>query len=377
MSSSRLRLCALSFSLCLALLVALSPGAARAQAPDSYLVSPDQSGFSAFASSRPPGHLGLDATLWSGYALHTLEGKDLALPGMLVRHRVDATVAVQLGLGSRFALAVRAPFVLYQAGAGQGEAGLKSAGVGNPALDTRVRVYGAGVRADGSVVDGAGMALRGVVHLPIQGDAAEQSFVRDQKTRLDLGATFDVELFGVLAGAAFTYRYRTDPFDTARYAHELRLDGGVRTPLRLIARALPGKLQESVLIEVGVGTFTDHFFAKRATPVEGRFAYRVAVNEFAFSLGAGAAFNQAYGNPDLRVLFGFSYALRKFDQDADGVPDRQDRCVGEREDRDGFQDADGCADPDNDGDMIVDEDDRCPGEAAEYGQDDDEDGCTD
>jgi hypothetical protein len=365
-----------------ALLLALSavwwwPSAGRAQAPDSFLASPDQSGFSGFASSRPPGHLGLDATLWSGYALHTVEGKDLGLPAMLVRHRVDATAVVQLGLWSRLALGVRAPFVLYQNGAGRGEDGLTRAGVGNPALDTRVRVYGAGVRADGTVVDGAAVALRGVVHFPLRGEAAEQSFVRDRRTRLDLAATVDVELFGVLAGAAFSYRYRTDPFDLEQYAHELRLDGGVRVPLPLIARALPGKLHESVLIELGVGTFVDHFFAKRATPVEGRLAYRVAVNEFTVSLGAGAAFNQAYGNPDLRVLLGFSYALRKFDQDADGVADRQDKCVGEREDRDGFQDEDGCADPDNDGDMIVDEDDRCPSLAAEWGKDEDEDGCTD
>ncbi|HEX6244645.1 MAG TPA: hypothetical protein VFZ61_27190 [Polyangiales bacterium] len=353
------------------------PARAGAQAPDSFLVSPDQGGFAGFASSRPPGHLGLDATLWGGYALHTLEGKDLDLPGMLVRHRVDATAVVQVGLGSRVALAVRAPFVLYQAGAGQSDTALKPAGAGNPALDARVRVYGAGVRADGSVVDGAALALRAVVHAPIQGDSAERSFLRDQKTRLDLAATFDVELFGVLAGGAFSYRYRVDPFDTERSAHELRLDGGVRVPLPMIARALPGKLQESVLFEVGVGSFTEHFFARRATPVEGRLAYRVAVSDFTVSVGAGAAFNQAYGNPDLRVLFGFSYALRKFDQDADGVPDREDACVGEREDRDGFQDADGCADPDNDGDMIVDEDDRCPSVAAEWGQDEDEDGCTD
>jgi hypothetical protein len=47
------------------------------------------------------------------------------------------------------------------------------------------------------------------------------------------------------------------------------------------------------------------------------------------------------------------------------------------EDRDGFQDEDGCADDDNDGDMIVDEDDRCPNASAEEGRDEDEDGCTD
>jgi hypothetical protein len=363
--------------LLLLLSVAFWPRPGLAQFPDSFLPAPDQSGFSSFASSRPPGHLGLDATLWGGYALHTVEGKDLGLPGMLVRHRVDATAVAQLGLGSRVALAVRAPFVLYQAGRGLGPESLSAAGAGNPALDARVRVYGAGVRADGTVVDGAALALRSVVHVPLSGRTAAHDFVRDRLFRLDLAATVDVELFGVLAGAAFTYRYRAERDVGELYGHEMRLDGGVRIPLPLIALAVPGKVQESVLLELGVGSYVDRFFAARATPVEGRLAYRVAVAEFAVSLGAGAAFNQAFGNADFRAQLGFSYALRKFDQDADGVPDRQDRCVGEREDRDGFQDEDGCADPDNDGDTIFDEDDRCPLAPAEWGQDDDEDGCTD
>ena len=137
------------------------------------------------------------------------------------------------------------------------------------------------------------------------------------------------------------------------------------------------ELQESVLIEVGVGSYIDRFFADRMTPVEGRLAYRVAVSDFVLSAGVGAAFNQAFGNPDFRTLLAFSYSPRKHDQDADGIPDSEDACIHVPEDRDGFQDQDGCADDDNDGDMIVDEDDRCPSEAAEWGKDDDEDGCTD
>lgn len=367
----------------LALCAVFLPAAARAQFPDSFLAAPDQSGFTSFASSRPPGHLGFDATLWSGYGLHVVEGRDVGRLGMPVRHRLDTTLALQLGLGSRVGVALRAPFALYQSvsrdASGQPavSADQSRSAVGNPALDARVRVYGAGVRADGSVVDGAALALRAVAHLPLPGRAESRDFLRDRQFRLDLGATFDVELFGVLAGAAFTYRYRAEREVRPTRGHELRLDGGVRIPLPLIALALPGKVQESVLIEVGVGSWVDRFFAHRATPVEGRIAYRIAFNELAISAGAGAAFNQSFGNPDFRALLGVTYALRKFDQDADGVPDRHDRCVGEREDRDGFQDDDGCADPDNDGDMIVDEDDRCPLAPAEWGKDDDEDGCSD
>ncbi|HNU69936.1 MAG TPA: OmpA family protein [Myxococcota bacterium] len=47
------------------------------------------------------------------------------------------------------------------------------------------------------------------------------------------------------------------------------------------------------------------------------------------------------------------------DSDGDKVPDRKDRCPNQPEDVDGFQDADGCPDPDNDGDTVLDDQDEC------------------
>jgi outer membrane protein OmpA-like peptidoglycan-associated protein len=52
------------------------------------------------------------------------------------------------------------------------------------------------------------------------------------------------------------------------------------------------------------------------------------------------------------------------DTDADGTPDDIDRCPLDPEDKDQFQDEDGCPDADNDGDGIVDKADACPGEAG-------------
>src|SRR5207244_1129340 len=50
------------------------------------------------------------------------------------------------------------------------------------------------------------------------------------------------------------------------------------------------------------------------------------------------------------------------DRDGDGIPDAVDQCPDEPEDKDGFQDEDGCPDPDNDRDGIPDKDDQCPNE---------------
>ncbi|HEY7726455.1 MAG TPA: OmpA family protein [Anaeromyxobacteraceae bacterium] len=53
------------------------------------------------------------------------------------------------------------------------------------------------------------------------------------------------------------------------------------------------------------------------------------------------------------------------DRDGDGIPDDIDRCPLDPEDKDGFQDEDGCPDPDNDGDGIVDAMDACPNNAGQ------------
>jgi OmpA-OmpF porin, OOP family len=65
------------------------------------------------------------------------------------------------------------------------------------------------------------------------------------------------------------------------------------------------------------------------------------------------------------------------DNDGDGIPDVDDQCPDEPEDFDGFEDEDGCPDPDNDGDGIPDVDDKCPNEPEDFDGFEDEDGCPD
>jgi OOP family OmpA-OmpF porin len=65
------------------------------------------------------------------------------------------------------------------------------------------------------------------------------------------------------------------------------------------------------------------------------------------------------------------------DRDGDGIPDNVDRCPDQPEDKDGFQDEDGCPDLDNDGDGIPDALDKCPNEPEDKDGFQDEDGCPD
>jgi hypothetical protein len=358
----------------------VTPAGAYAEdvAVDPFIPPPDQTGFTSFPSTRTPGPFGFDAMLWLDYGLNTLESDAFRRGDVAwVEHRLAATLSAQLGLWGRSAVALRIPAVLVQRGTDLPSApSLASEAIGNPSIDARVRVLGAAVRPDGSVSDGAALAVRALVMVPV---GTSDAYFADDAWRTELSLITDVTAFGLGAGLAVGYRHRFSEVDLAGQSlrHQLRAAGGLRVPFPLIALAKPGQVQESALVELDFGTDPARFFARATTPLEGRISYRLGFSDYTFSLGAGAALTKAFGVPDLRVLLGVGYSPRMHDQDADGVPDGVDQCLHLAEDRDGFEDDDGCPEPDNDQDMILDEDDRCPIDAAEPGRDDDEDGCTD
>jgi hypothetical protein len=65
------------------------------------------------------------------------------------------------------------------------------------------------------------------------------------------------------------------------------------------------------------------------------------------------------------------------DRDGDGIKDDVDKCPDAPEDFDGFEDEDGCPDPDNDRDGIPDMNDKCPNVPETRNGFQDEDGCPD
>ena len=71
----------------------------------------------------------------------------------------------------------------------------------------------------------------------------------------------------------------------------------------------------------------------------------------------------------------FRQVERNRDTDLDGILDRDDACIEEPEDRDTFEDLDGCPDIDNDQDGILDVDDDCMHEAEDFDEFEDWDGC--
>src|SRR5690606_9849297 len=90
---------------------------------------------------------------------------------------------------------------------------------------------------------------------------------------------------------------------------------------------------------------------------------------------------------ELEILVGFYLARDRVpetrarpappDRDGDGIPDGDDACPDEPEDRDGVDDGDGCPEMDGDGDGVLDHADRCPDADESWNGFEDDDGCPD
>lgn len=81
--------------------------------------------------------------------------------------------------------------------------------------------------------------------------------------------------------------------------------------------------------------------------------------------------------PDWQIVFGFTYSWlgpEEADRDGDGIPDFRDRCPTQAEDRDSFEDEDGCPDYDNDRDGVKDAFDARPDEPEDFDGYQDSDG---
>jgi len=105
------------------------------------------------------------------------------------------------------------------------------------------------------------------------------------------------------------------------------------------------------------------------------FKYFVTGKSFLYVAGGAGIPKTGFQAADARAVLGFMYEPTVGDRDGDGIADDDDGCPDEPEDKDGFEDADGCPDLDNDGDGILDVDDACPLVAEDYDGDRDEDGC--
>jgi hypothetical protein len=96
-----------------------------------------------------------------------------------------------------------------------------------------------------------------------------------------------------------------------------------------------------------------------------------------FSSTASALKSRGKDGENIGLISESEMILLGKDGDKDGVLGEDDQCPSLEEDRDGFQDNDGCPDFDNDRDGLYDSQDKCPDQAEDFDGFQDKDGCPD
>jgi OmpA-OmpF porin, OOP family len=131
------------------------------------------------------------------------------------------------------------------------------------------------------------------------------------------------------------------------------------------------------LVVEGYGTQVLKHFQAEGLSVEGLVGLKAFVHEHSYLMIAGGAGVPRHGiqNADYRIVLGFVFEPSIGDADGDGIKDDEDRCPNDVEDFDGFEDDDGCPDPDNDRDGIPDAEDECPDIPEDFDGYEDHDGC--
>jgi hypothetical protein len=321
---------------------------------------------------------------WGSYALHPVTLNDPATGARLraVRDEVGLDLGFGIGIGSRAALGVSLPMALYQDGTKGLPASISTSGqapmsaIGDLALNGKVSIVDASQ-------GGFGLAALATVTVPT-GDPG--SFLGEGSVTAGarLLAEYTLLVASLEASAGYTARtanptvggyefgdvipwtfgaslkpdlFKLDPSHRQRW--ELAFHGWLPiTPVGPFGAGSPGSARETpVLLTLSDRLELGHY----------RDVYAVG----GFDIGL----TDAIGVPTVRFIAGIGWAPRDHDLDKDGVPDDVDQCPEIPEDRDGFEDRDGCPEIDNDDDGILDKDDACPNVPGVPSDDPKKNGC--
>ena len=294
--------------------------------------------------------------------------RDTTRIGALVAHRAQLHLGLGFGITSWLQVTAELPIVIAQTGddlrQSAGTSSPDGFGLGSTRLAVRVGFLGQGA---GGLKSNAplDLALQLGLALPFGfGNALNiesgWNFVPQLSAGADLGA--------VRVGGEVSVLIRPA---TALTANTLRDTVGSQFGLR----ALVSSTGDGVRFEGSFHTLI---------PLEGEAppgfellgGVRVPIGPVELFAVGGPGFGSLPGTPTVRVFAGLGIKPQAeqceattphtpadcpdLDDDRDGIRNRLDRCPLEPEDRDQFEDDDGCIDPDNDRDRVLDADDQCP-----------------
>jgi len=226
-----------------------------------------------------------------------------------------------------------------------------------------------------------GLALVPVLTFPVGNAVHERSFMGDSSVTVHVKAAFEVYIEKLRIGFNLGYMWREmKDFYLAEMGQ--RLTYGAALEYRFVPKV-------SGLLELaGQSGFRPDLSVNPLEldlGVRARFAYNLILTG-----GMGFGLIAAVGQPVVRLFAGLAWApaveekkkpveekAAPSDKDGDTILDDEDKCPKKAEDKDKFEDEDGCPDEDNDDDGIKDGEDKCPDEAEDKDKFEDEDGCPD
>ncbi len=356
-----------------ALVLVLGAGAALAS-PDQLNIerfepAMDNAGIIGVDWADVPGHMSWSAGLWASFAHDPLVLYDASSQpvGAVVRERMTTGFVGTLALWGRLQLGVGLDAVGYQA---SGDVTsfmdtVSSSGVSDVRFAPKLRLYGGGLSR-------VHVALIATATLPT-GSAG--GYLRDTgpsvAPELAVGAITDRLRIGVNAGVLL--RKKTQ-IDNLVVGDEVFARGGVALPIGGSLYDPPAELDLAAMLS----TSTSSFATPAQTAAEVMLGASVRLpGGVRFFVAGGLGLDNGFGTPDWRAIGGVRVQDVRGDRDGDGIEDVKDRCPDVPEDKDGFQDQDGCPDLDDDNDGIPDSRDKCRLEPEDKDGFQDQDGCPD
>jgi OmpA-OmpF porin, OOP family len=237
--------------------------------------------------------------------------------------------------------------------------GLSGAGLGDLQVEGKYRFYG---EADGLINAGA----YGFIGFPLGNLMSPGTYVSNASISGGLSAVVGGTLSDLTwAANVGAYIREEATIGLTTLGPELRVSAGAGYAFGPIVR---------LIADLGLGT---GFGTSGSTNVEIDGGVQITPIGFPLTItaGGGAGILQGIGTPVGRGMLGAMYSAESRDRDKDGINDDQDGCATDAEDKDGFEDSDGCPEVDNDQDNVADASDKCPTQAEDFDEFEDTDGC--
>ena len=273
---------------------------------------------------------------WSGLAHDPLVIYDTQMNAVeaLVERRVTTGLVGSLALWDRVELAVATDIVGYQSGA----MSLPTSGLGDLSLVGKVMLARGG---------GFAVAFVPAFGVPL---GSATGYLREAGPTLapELAASMTSGLFRASVNAGYLLRKRVET-------------AGLVVDNEMYARAALGvNVSGTELMWSASAARPRHDATKNVVAVETLIgAGRPISSALAVFAAGGVGLDNGFGTPDWRAVVGVRFGSAPperapmvvveppkpdVDSDGDGILDKDDRCPKEPEDKDGFQDADGCPD---------------------------------